>query len=229
MKKIAFIGSYDKIDMLIYVAKILSNMNKKVILIDTTVMKKSRYVVPTMEESKQYITTYEDVDVAIGFDSFETIKNYLAELGREMDYDVAILDIDRAIAYQKFGINKADTHYFVTSFDIYNLKKGINVLAYIDKEAEVTKIYYTKDMSPEEDKYLNFLAKDHRIKWNKDNIMFFPFETSDLNSIFVNQRSGRIQTKGLSSQYIDAVLFLVEDITGESSSKVKKAYKILED
>ena len=35
MKKIVFIGTYDKTDMLLYVAKILTLMGKKVILIDT--------------------------------------------------------------------------------------------------------------------------------------------------------------------------------------------------
>ena len=30
MKKVAFIGSYDKADMIIYIAKILTNMGSKV-------------------------------------------------------------------------------------------------------------------------------------------------------------------------------------------------------
>ncbi len=126
MKKYVFVGSYDKTDMLIYASKILSLMGKKVILVDTTILKKSRYVVPTMVQENQYITSYEDIDVAIGFDSFEAIKKYQKDkFGKETEYDVAILDIDRAIAYQKFGITKQDTHFFVTSFDMYCLKKGV--------------------------------------------------------------------------------------------------------
>ena len=33
MKKVAFIGSYDKADMIIYIAKILNNLGKKVLII----------------------------------------------------------------------------------------------------------------------------------------------------------------------------------------------------
>ncbi len=228
MKKIVFIGSYDKTDMLLYVAKILTMMGKKVILIDTTILKKSRYIVPTMVQQKQYITTYEDIDVAIGFESFGAIQKYQHSLGNVTQYDVALLDIDRAIAYQKFEVTAEDQHFFVTSFDVYNLKRGLQVLAYVAQNAVVTKVYYTKSMASEEDEYLNYLAKDYRIKWDKDNVIFFPFETADQNAIFINQRTGRIQMKGLSKVYIDSILYLVENITGESSSKIRNAFKAIE-
>lgn len=230
MKKYVFIGAYDKTDMLLYVAKLLTMMGKKVMLIDTTLLKKSRYVVPTMLQEKQYITTFEEIDVAIGFESFEAIKQYQVKtLGKEFQYDIVLLDIDRAIAYQKFGVQSEDRHFFVTSFDIYNLKRGIQVLAHIHPRVKVTKIYYTKNMLIEEDEYLNYLAKDLKINWDKKNIVFFPFETSDFNAIFVNQRLGRISLKGLSNEYIDSILFLAEEISGEGSGKVRKAYKMIED
>ena len=228
MKRYVFIGAYDKTDMLLYVARILTLLGKKVILIDTTLLKKSRYIVPTMQQEKQYITTFEDIDVAIGFDSFEAIQRYQKQiLGVETKYDVALLDIDRAIAYQKFGIQKEDRHYFVTSFDVFNLKRGIQVLAHVPPNIKITKIYYTRQMLAEEDQYLNFLARGCKIRWDK-NIIFFPFETSDLDMIYVNQRSGHIQMKGLSNIYVDSILFLAEEISGENESKVRKAYKMLD-
>ena len=229
MKRIVFIGAYDKTDMLLYVAKILTLMGKKVILIDTTILKKSRYIVPTMIQEKQYITTYEDIDVAIGFESFEAIQKYQKDFGKVEEYDIALVDIDRAIAYQKFEITAKDQHFFVTSFDVYNLKRGLQVLAYIQKDAVVTKIYYTKSMLAEEDEYLNYLAADYKIKWDESDIVFFPFETVDLNAIYINQRAGRIQMKGLSNTYVDSILYLIEAITGESSGKIRNAYKALDD
>lgn len=229
MKKYVFMGAYDKTDMLIYAAKILTLMGKKVILIDTTLLKKSRYIVPTMVQEKQYITTYEDIDVAIGFESLDAIKQYKQKiLGQAMQYDIALLDIDRGIAYQKFGISSEDRHFFVTSFDIYNLKRGVQILAQVQPGVKVTKIYYTKSMSSEEDQYLNYLSKNYKIKWDEKDVIFFPFETSDLNAIYINQRSEKIQTKGLSNVYIDSLLYLVEQIAEEGNGKVKKAYKMME-
>lgn len=229
MKRYVFIGAYDKTDMLLYVAKILTLMGKKIILIDTTILKKSRYIVPTMVNEKQYMTTFEGIDVAIGFENLEAIQQYqIQNYGSQTEYDVVLFDVDRAIAYQKFGITHEDIHFFVTSFDLYHLKRGLQVLAYLPKNIKVTKIYYTKEMLIEEDEYLRYLAKDYKIKWDEKDIIFFPFETEDLNAIYNNQRSGKIQMKGLSGVYTDSLLYLVEKITGEGNGKVKKAFRKIE-
>lgn len=39
MKKIGFIGAYDKADLIIYIAKILTTLGKKVLVIDTTIIR----------------------------------------------------------------------------------------------------------------------------------------------------------------------------------------------
>ena len=82
-------------------------------------------------------------------------------------------------------------------------------------------------MAPEEEKYLNFLAKGLKVKWSKE-ILYFPFDLTDQNAIFANQRSGRIQLKGLSLQYVDGISFMTEEITGENQKVVQKAVKTIE-
>ena len=42
MKKIAFIGSYDKTDFLLYIAKIMTVLGKKVLLVDATIEQKAK-------------------------------------------------------------------------------------------------------------------------------------------------------------------------------------------
>ena len=49
MRKIGFIGAYDKIDMMINVAKVLTECGKKVLVIDSSIAQKARYVVPSLE------------------------------------------------------------------------------------------------------------------------------------------------------------------------------------
>lgn len=227
MEKIAFIGSYDKADMMICVAKILTLMKKKVIVIDSTALSKTRYIVPTMQASKQYITTFENIDVAIGFESFEQIKAYNSISKTEtLDYDYALIDIDSYRGYYYFGIKAEDKKLFVTSFDLYNLRRGLQVFKKLPQPVEVKRVLFTKEMDPKEEQYLNYLSKSLPIKWDPD-IVYFPFETSDLNAIYSNQRSGRIQLKGLSATYIDGIEYIVEEISGASQGEVKKALKKL--
>ena len=138
MKKVAFIGSYDKADMIIYIAKILTNMGSKVLVIDSTVLQKTRYIVPTMKALKQYITTYEKVDVAIGFENINQIKEYQKQTGEEFNYDYVLIDIDSYRGYVYYQIKEEDVKYFVTSFDLYSLRRGLQVFKKIEEPITMT-------------------------------------------------------------------------------------------
>lgn len=227
MKKVAFIGSYDKADMIIYIAKILTNMGSKVLVIDSTVLQKTRYIVPTMKALKQYITTYEKVDVAIGFENINQIKEYQKQTGEEFNYDYVLIDIDSYRGYVYYQIKEEDVKYFVTSFDLYSLRRGLQVFKKMEEPITMTKVLFTKDMDPSEEKYFDYISKGLKIKWKKVTL-YFPFDLADQNAIFVAQRSGRIQLKGLSNEYIDGITFMVEEISGEKNqAKIKKAVKML--
>ena len=42
MRTVGFIGAYDKIDLIIYVARLLTEMNKRVLIIDATTLQKAK-------------------------------------------------------------------------------------------------------------------------------------------------------------------------------------------
>lgn len=225
MKKYVFLGGYNKTELILYLAKIAVLSEKKVLIIDTTAQQRSRYVVPAMSPTRKYITTFEDIDIAVGFESLEDIIEYTYE--GELNYDMVLLDVDSAWAYQNFEIRPLDEHCFVTGFDLYSIRKGLEVLECIPEPTRVTKIYFTKDLLPEEDEYVMFLSQDLRVLWN-DDIIYFPFERGDQNVINTNQRFAKIKIKGLSKEYIDAIEFIAEENLGLSNSEIKKAIKIME-
>lgn len=74
MEKIGFVGAYDKTDFIIYIAKILTVLGKRVLVIDSTINQKAKYIVPVINPTKSYITQYEDFDVAVGFEDFEDMS-----------------------------------------------------------------------------------------------------------------------------------------------------------
>ena len=124
MKKIGFIGVYDKIDLMLYVAKILTVLEKKVLIIDATINQKARYIVPVISPTLKYVTEFEDIDIAVGFENTSEIKEYLGvPQDREMEYDIILIDCDNPAKFESFNINEAQKNYFVTSFDVYSLKK----------------------------------------------------------------------------------------------------------
>lgn len=95
MKKIGFIGAYDKIDLIIYVAKIITTLGKKVLVVDATINQKARYVVPVINPSRTYVTEYEEIDIAVGFKDLDDIKSYLGlSETQEMEYEYIFIDTD---------------------------------------------------------------------------------------------------------------------------------------
>ncbi len=198
MKTIGFIGATDKTDLIIYIAKIVKETGKKVLVIDSTMLGKSRYIVPAVSPSRVYITSFEEIDVAVGFNSIEDIKDYLGV--QELDYDMILMDIDSPEEFEMFNAKENDKNYFVTAFDNYSLKRGLEIIGKQEEKVLLTKILISKEMLKEEEDYLNFLSFYYSIQWDKDKI-HFPFENGDQSVIIENQRAAKIRFRNLSLDY----------------------------
>lgn len=227
MEKINFIGAYDKTDSIMYIAKILTEMKKKVIIVDATITQKSKYVIPTVENKNEYITNYSNIDFAIGFTNYNDIKTYLGmPQSVAFTYDYMLIDIDNSDLLNNFDVYSSKKTYFVTSFDLYALKKGVEVLKRLSLPVEITKVYFSNLMSQTEDDYFNYIATGCRVKWNQDKI-YFPLLNEDLDVIKENQRLSKIRFKGLSNEYKTSLMEWTQDICGDSNG-VKKACRQIE-
>lgn len=230
METIGFIGSYDKTDLMIYIAKVLATVGKKVLIIDNTKTQKAKYIVPVINPTKSYITEFEKIDVSVGFGNFEDIKKYLGvSVGKELEYDVCLVDVDSVENFESFGIKNAKRNYFVTSFDLYSLKRGLEILNDLSEPIELTKIIYSKDILKEEDDYLNYVSLGTKAIWNENYRVYVPFDNGDQSIIIENQRVAKIGIRKLSAQFKESLYYISADILGsQSETQIKKAFKILE-
>lgn len=229
MKKVGFIGAYDKTDFILYIAKILVEMGKKVILIDATLTQKAKYIIPTIRPSKSYVTEFEGIDIAVGFENFEGINQYLAmPKVAELNYDIALIDLDTVDSVKNFEIETFEQNYFVTSFDMYSIKRGLESISGLASPINATKVLFTKDGTKEEDDYLNFLSLGSKIIWDEERI-YLPFEVGDQTVIYNNQRVSKIKFKRLSSQYKEGLMYISTKILEEvDQNLLKKTFKKIE-
>ena len=232
MKKIGFIGAYDKSDLIINVAKMLQLLDYKVMVVDTTLMQKTRYIVPAVNPTKSYITEFENIDFAIGFESLEEIEDYLGTSFKGLDtganndmYDYVLIDIDSSEVLQDMEVRQLDNKYFVTSFDSYSLKKGLQIFDGIDRQMKLTKILFSYEISQENEERINNLSLEYRIEWSK--LTFYFKITSEDNKVLQeNQRFEKIKFKRLSNNYKDSLMYIIQDIDrSQSSMKLKKLMK----
>lgn len=223
MKKIGFIGAFDKTDLIIYTAKILTEAGKRVLVIDTTILQKARYIVPCIAPTKFYVTEYEGMDVAVGFRDLEALDLYLDNI--ENNYDILLIDVDSYEKFDDFGLSSSEKIYFVTAFDSFSLKKGIEIIGTMRKKVYMKKILFETEITKENDQYLNLLSLTYPIEWEKDKI-YFPYEQGDLSAIIENQRATKISLKNLTEQYRESLFMLAKEIEpGIKLGEIKRIFK----
>lgn len=227
MKTIAFVGAYDKTDLILYIARVTSLLKKRVLVIDSTLNEKARYIVPAITPSRAYITRFEDMDVAIGFEDYNELYHYIGS--SNLQYDYIFVDVDSIETLEGFRVDKADKKYFVTSFDLFSLKRGIEILSELREPIVLGKVLFAYDILKEDDEYLNYLALEYKIEWDEYKV-YFPLSAQDLNAIMENQRIARVKLRKLSSEYKESLLYLIEEILQDEipTKDIKKIFKSLE-
>jgi len=228
MKKIGFIGAYDKTDIILNIAKVLTLTGKKVLVVDNTITQKCKYIVPVINPTRTYVTSYEEIDVAVGFSSIDNLKQYLGlDENESLDYDYMIVDTDSFEGVAKFGLQGAEKDYFITGFDAYSLKKGVEILSQLGVPTRVTRIFFSKDMLKEEEDYFDYLSLGIKAIWNEEKI-YFLLENGDLPATIENQRLSKIRLRNMSNEYRENIAYLVNDIDKDiGEKKIKNIIKEL--
>ena len=226
MRKVGFVGVYDKIDLILSLAKVLVKAGKRVLVIDSTTLQKAKYIVPNILPTINYITSYDDIDVAVGFENVAKIKQYVGlEDDEELEYDFIFIDIDNLDGAINFEIGYFDKNYFVTSFDGYSLKKGIELLRMLNMPLRMERIFYSKEMLKEEEEYFNYLTLDLKIEWD-ENKLYFLLDNGDLSAQMENHLVQNIKFKNLSNEYKENVVFLINELSPDIGERtIRKIIK----
>jgi hypothetical protein len=235
MRKIGFMGAYDKANFMIYTAKVLRLLDYKVLVVDASSVQKIKYIIPAINPTKSYITSFEDIDFAVGFEEWAEVERYLGirydsnedevnKINKDI-YDYVLIDIDSAERLESFEMENADKNYFVTSFDMFSLKKGIDIFKNVIRPMDLTKIEFAYETSKEDEDYLNYISLEYRVNWN--NYVFYFQILGEDNKVFEeNQRLEKIRFRRLSIGYKESLTYVIQDICkNENPSKIKRTMK----
>lgn len=207
MEQIGFIGAYDKKDLLLNIGKVLSYFNKTTLIVDSTTTQRLRYVVPRISNAQgnTYVSEYLGIDVALGFMNLNGIMQYL---GHGLNYDYVLIDTDNIQTLNSFMLPAIPKNFFVTSYDEYELQRGIEIFRFLQRPMEIYKLIYSSNISANEDAYLNRLVEGLNVTWKSEKILFAD-TTSDKKATLLNQLTKQISLKGYSSTYKDSLEYLI--------------------
>lgn len=229
MKKVGFIGAIDKTNLILSIAKILTTKGKRVLIIDTTIEQKLKYIVPTVHPTKTYITTWDDIDVAVGFENMEQICEYAGIKKAEEEYDIILFNVDDIDAINNMQIYENDINLFVTAIDLYAIRKGLEIFGNIKKPMKMIKIIFSIIMDDAENEFVDSEAENYRVEWEGKHI-FFPLILEDRYSEMANQLVYKIGFREMSQMYKDSLAHLIGLIFKEemNESEAKKIIKNFE-
>ncbi len=205
MEQISFIGVNDKKDLLLNVAKTITKLNKRVLIVDATLMQRLRYIVPKISSVPTYVSEYDGVDVAVGFMDLRSIANYLGK--SQLDYDYIFIDTDNPRTLQSFMAMNSKINFLATSYDEFEVQKILEILSTFRGQVQLTKLIISADINNKHEEYLNHILENFQINWSDYKVQFSDTE-SDRKATLVNQLTKQITFKNYTSTYKDSLEYL---------------------
>lgn len=219
MEQIGFIGALDKKDLILNISKLLTALGKRVLIVDATMVQRLRYIVPNVgngQNNRTYISEYQGIDVALGFMNLNGVAQYLRQ--NNLPYDYILIDTDNINTFGSFGLHKFRQNFFITSFDQYELQKGMEIFNFIQVPMEIYKVVFSANITKKEDDYLDYLIGQTSIKWKDEKIMFVDTD-QDRRANLENQLTKEIKLKRYSSNYKSGLEYIAGIIMGDNIDK----------
>lgn len=233
MKVIGLLGYSEKIDLVTSLTKVVQLMGKAVLVIDATLEKKYKYVIPALDVvEKAYVTQFDNVDYAVGFDSMNDVENYMLQQKINISlYDYIFIDIDNSKTYEFFRSRIFNMIYFVFDTSMLGYKKNVEIINAIkvysveENSAPITKILYRAYLTRAGEKY--FENKLNAIEANWDEREYEIAESDQDKMMYLDfQLSGFIQLKKHSKMFITSILDIATQIMDDTNaSEIRRAIK----
>lgn len=240
MKSIGFVGQMDNNGIVLCIARIIAAFGRKVILIDATSSQRTRYTVPRpagISRAEQFLTQYDSVEVAIGFNNILELKKHMLANGEDFnDFEYVIINTDREEMCEEFDIKNAHNIFFTSTFDQYDLNRGVELLKFVcatkrredtNARISVNKVLTYTELKTQGNDFINALTKELPLDWIEPDITL-SYDEGDLSAYIQNQYSNKIEFKNLSRQTKEGIAEAVVRIMDEPKDRVQKAIRNVE-
>lgn len=226
MKKVLFLGTRDKSDLVLYVALTLSQIGYKTVVVDCS-MKKRYLKTYTKYEEENSLYDFFNIDIASA-SSPEELEKSMKQANEKLEsYDYVLLDIDHIDHLSKWS--SFHTRFYVGDHDKISLIEDSELVnSFVranEKEKEFNRVTYDLP-SDLDDKYLNQLF-NHNIKWTAS-YYELPFDEMDAANKINMQYYMEPTFKKLSKEYKKVVSSIVISLSGHHEKETKIAFKKLE-
>lgn len=224
MQVIGMYGYVDKYDFVIATARTLNIMGRSVLVVDATADKKYKYIIPSIDTNDKYVTQYCAIDFAVGFESYESLEEYLKEKNIDINlYSYVLVDIEDAQMYTKFKAAPIDKAYMYIDTNVLSVAKNDEMVRKMreddpSKELVFSKILYRAYLSRAATNYLEEKINNYAVKWTEE-VYDISTDEQDMMVNIDSQFSGLVDIRKHTKTYIMYMCEYIAKILGDVSAK----------
>lgn len=238
MKIVSFIGYRDKTELIMYISKIVNLTNdSKVLIIDSYTSQKCRTIIPAIVNDDEYITTFEGIDIAVGFKNYKTLLDYCEEYTVDFEaYDYVFIDINSIEMSKGFDSKKGNFSFVISTYDKYELLKTIVILhelansktSKLITKLTLNKIYWYSVLNTSDEQYINHNFNETNMDFDSK-IIYLPLDEGDTSILIQNQYSEKMLFRQLSKTFKKALVEITTKIMEDvRESEIQRAFKNIE-
>lgn len=231
MKRIVFLGAPDKSHLLLVLGKLLSAMELKVLLVDSTLTQGIQSYLPD-SDYRAPVREFEGMDIASGFITLDQLERHLGQQIAAWDYDVLLLDTDHTEFVKGRDLPAYDRRVWCSSFGRLHLQRNADLMQRLClHEAEGKPLSFYKMLTSlvpvsVTEAYLDELLPSHLFQW-EDAVFRFTLDERDASVELDNQHHGRLDVRRLTGNYRRNVLNMAEQLLEWDERTAQQAWKRL--
>lgn len=225
MNRIVFFGAADKSHVLLVLGRLLTEMDYKVLLVDSTITQTIRGYLPYATSSCA-VQEFEGMDVAFGYINMMQLERGLTQPLIATDYDIMLLDTDHTQFVAGKEITSYEKRVWCWDGKRTSLHRNEDLLLRLCLHEAATPLLFYRMLSPALMGTLSEWRLDTRtrqLQWEETEFQF-PFDERDAAVDLDNQHHSRIQLRGLSGAYKQNLLTMLQQLCECDSKAARKAW-----
>jgi hypothetical protein len=229
LKTWIFAGICEKSDLLLYLCKLLSSLDKRVLLVDATQTHKYPLYIGLLDRPLE-VTEFMNFDVACGFTSQVHLEEHLRDgEGKLERYDYVIYDVEKLSFFSMEIWRDADVRVWTTDYGVWSLHEGSRWLNTLHSQYAALKnltfqlVYIHVVDTLLARSYIEGHVESWPVSWQGEPIII-PWDEMDMALKLENEHQRQLHMKPLSRRYKKALSTLMK-WTGLDDDHIKRALR----
>lgn len=226
MKKIVFFGAPEKSHLLLVLGKLLTALDRRVLIVDSTLGQWMQGYLPNVELGYA-LQEFEGMDVSTGLLTSAQLERSLRQA--EATYDVMLLDTDHTEFVKGRELPGYDKRVWCSNYSRLGMQINAKLMQRLClHEAEGHPLSFYKMISPTlptaiPESYIDSLLPQGAVRW-EDRVFRFPLDERNLSVELDNQHHHRIDIRRLTGEYRQTVLDMLQQLLDCDAKTARRAW-----